>query len=146
VGTVPVQRRIDDRFVRATAVQLRGVDCQPSYESDRSGPSLLCATASTNPLPWTEHWIKSKGVQVAPQETEVESYIIGGIKQDISENAFAGFFMSYHYLFESGNRVVCALQRLTPVMMCTLDTTDDDECQFLKVRHSRPARHVDLSN
>jgi ribonucleotide reductase beta subunit family protein with ferritin-like domain len=46
---------------------------------------------STNPLPWTEHWIKSKGVQVAPQETEVESYIIGGIKQDISENAFAGF-------------------------------------------------------
>ncbi len=47
--------------------------------------------ASTNPLPWTEHWIKSKGVQVAPQETEVESYIIGGIKQDISENAFAGF-------------------------------------------------------
>ena len=47
--------------------------------------------ASTNPLPWTEHWIKSKGVQVAPQETEVESYIIGGIKQDIGENAFAGF-------------------------------------------------------
>jgi ribonucleotide reductase beta subunit family protein with ferritin-like domain len=47
--------------------------------------------ASTNPLPWTEHWIKSKGVQVAPQETEVESYIIGGIKQDINENAFAGF-------------------------------------------------------
>jgi ribonucleotide reductase beta subunit family protein with ferritin-like domain len=47
--------------------------------------------ASTNPLPWTEHWIKSKGVQVAPQETEVESYIIGGIKQDIGQNAFAGF-------------------------------------------------------
>jgi ribonucleotide reductase beta subunit family protein with ferritin-like domain len=47
--------------------------------------------ASTNPLPWTEHWIKSKGVQVAPQETEVESYIIGGIKQDIDDKAFAGF-------------------------------------------------------
>ena len=46
---------------------------------------------SNNPLPWTEHWIKSKGVQVAPQETEVESYVIGGIKQDIKENAFAGF-------------------------------------------------------
>ena len=44
-----------------------------------------------NPLPWTEHWIKSKGVQVAPQETEVESYIIGGIKQDIKEDAFDGF-------------------------------------------------------
>ena len=47
--------------------------------------------ANNNPLPWTEHWIKSKGVQVAPQETEVESYVIGGIKQDIKENAFSGF-------------------------------------------------------
>ena len=44
-----------------------------------------------NPLPWTEHWIKSKGVQVAPQETEVESYVIGGVKQDIKTDAFAGF-------------------------------------------------------
>ena len=25
------------------------------------------------------------GLQVAPQETEVESYIIGGIKQDVDE-------------------------------------------------------------
>ena len=47
--------------------------------------------ANNNPLPWTEHWLKSKGVQVAPQETEVESYVIGGIKQDIKENAFTGF-------------------------------------------------------
>ena len=46
---------------------------------------------NNNPLPWTEHWIKSKSVQNAPQETEVESYIIGGIKQDIKEDAFAGF-------------------------------------------------------
>jgi ribonucleotide reductase beta subunit family protein with ferritin-like domain len=47
--------------------------------------------ANNNPLPWTEHWLKSKGVQVAPQETEVESYVIGGIKQDIKENAFTAF-------------------------------------------------------
>ena len=46
---------------------------------------------NNNPLPWTEHWIKSKGVQVAPQETEVESYVIGGIKQDIKKNEFTGF-------------------------------------------------------
>ena len=44
-----------------------------------------------NPLPWTQHWISSKGLQVAPQETEVESYIVGGIKQDMKKNAFAGF-------------------------------------------------------
>jgi len=47
--------------------------------------------AKNNPLPWTEHWISSKGLQVAPQETEVESYIVGGIKQDVTKDSFAGF-------------------------------------------------------
>jgi ribonucleotide reductase beta subunit family protein with ferritin-like domain len=44
-----------------------------------------------NPLPWTEHWLSSKGLQVAPQETEVESYIVGGLLQDITENSFSDF-------------------------------------------------------
>ena len=44
-----------------------------------------------NPLPWTQHWISSKGLQVAPQETEVESYVVGGIKQDMKKNSFSGF-------------------------------------------------------
>jgi len=47
--------------------------------------------AKNNPLPWTEHWISSKGLQVAPQETEVESYIVGGIKQDVKTDSFSGF-------------------------------------------------------
>ena len=47
--------------------------------------------AKNNPLPWTEHWISSKGLQVAPQETEVESYIVGGIKQDVKSDTFSGF-------------------------------------------------------
>jgi ribonucleoside-diphosphate reductase beta chain len=47
--------------------------------------------ANTNPLPWTEHWLSSKGLQVAPQETEVESYVIGGIKQDLKKDSFSGF-------------------------------------------------------
>lgn len=47
--------------------------------------------ARNNPLPWTEHWISSKGLQVAPQETEVESYVVGGIKQDVKKDTFAGF-------------------------------------------------------
>jgi ribonucleoside-diphosphate reductase beta chain len=46
---------------------------------------------SNNPLPWTQHWLSSKGLQVAPQETEVESYVIGGIKQDVTKDTFAGF-------------------------------------------------------
>jgi ribonucleoside-diphosphate reductase beta chain len=48
-------------------------------------------SAKNNPLPWTQHWISSKGLQVAPQETEVESYIVGGIKQDVEKDTFAGF-------------------------------------------------------
>ena len=47
--------------------------------------------AKNNPLPWTEHWISSKGLQVAPQETENESYIVGGIKQDVKKDTFANF-------------------------------------------------------
>ena len=43
-----------------------------------------------NPLPWTQYWLNSKGQQNAPQETEIESYVIGGIKQDVTEDTFAG--------------------------------------------------------
>ena len=44
-----------------------------------------------NPLPWTQHWLSSAGLQVAPQETEVESYIVGGIKQDVNKDKLKGF-------------------------------------------------------
>jgi len=47
--------------------------------------------AAHNPLPWTQHWLSSKGLQVAPQETEVESYVVGGIKQDVKDDTFSGF-------------------------------------------------------
>ena len=53
-------------------------------------PSPIKVPAS-NPLPWTEKWIAGSDVQVAPQETEISSYIIGGTKQDITEDTFSGF-------------------------------------------------------
>ncbi len=46
---------------------------------------------ANNPLPWTAHWLSSKGMQVAPQETEVESYMVGSIKQDVKKDTFTGF-------------------------------------------------------
>lgn len=52
---------------------------------------LYDISAKNNPLPWTEHWISSKGLQVSPQQTQVQSYIVGGIKQDVAANTFAGF-------------------------------------------------------
>ena len=61
--------------------RLKSIGLKPLYD----------ISAKNNPLPWTEHWISSKGLQVAPQETEVESYIVGGIKQDVEKDTFSGF-------------------------------------------------------
>jgi ribonucleotide reductase beta subunit family protein with ferritin-like domain len=61
--------------------RLKAIGLNPVYD----------ISANNNPLPWTQHWISSKGLQVAPQETEVESYVVGGIKQDVSPTAFANF-------------------------------------------------------
>ena len=44
-----------------------------------------------NPLPWTQQWISGAEVQVAPQETEISSYIIGGTKQDVDKDTFSNF-------------------------------------------------------
>ena len=44
-----------------------------------------------NPLPWTQKWISGSDVQVAPQETEITTYVIGGVKKDVDENTFKGF-------------------------------------------------------
>ena len=48
-------------------------------------------TAGTHPLPWTNKWIGGSDVQVAPQETEISSYVIGGTKQDVTQDTFKGF-------------------------------------------------------
>lgn len=45
----------------------------------------------SNPLPWTQKWISGAEVQVAPQETEITSYVQGGTKQDVSTDTFKGF-------------------------------------------------------
>ena len=61
--------------------RLKSIGLKPVYD----------IPASHNPLPWTQHWISSKGLQVAPQETEVESYVVGGIKQDVKKDTFSKF-------------------------------------------------------
>ena len=61
--------------------RLKAIKLKPRYD----------IPLANNPLPWTQHWISSKGLQVAPQETEVESYVVGGIKQDVKKDTFSGF-------------------------------------------------------
>lgn len=45
----------------------------------------------SNPLPWTQKWISGSEVQVAPQETEITSYVVGGVKKDVTTDTFKGF-------------------------------------------------------
>ena len=45
----------------------------------------------SNPLPWTQKWIAGGEVQVAPQETQISSYVSGGTKQDVGSDSFKGF-------------------------------------------------------
>ena len=57
-----------------------------------SAVGLSCGIKTgSNPLPWTQKWIAGSEVQVAPQETEISSYIIGGTKQDVDPTTFSGF-------------------------------------------------------
>jgi ribonucleoside-diphosphate reductase beta chain len=44
-----------------------------------------------NPLPWDAKWIAGAEIQVAPQETQINSYTVGDIKNDASSDSFKGF-------------------------------------------------------
>ena len=59
--------------------RMKAIGLEPKYDQ------------KTNPLPWVDHWLNSKGTQNAPQETEIESYVIGGIKQDVKKDQFKKF-------------------------------------------------------
>lgn len=61
-----------------TAKRMQAVDLPCPYK------------AGSNPLPWTQSWIGSNDVQTAPQEAEISSYIIGGVKQDVTEDTLKG--------------------------------------------------------
>ena len=77
---IGLSEKLLHKFVEYTANRrMRAIQLTPAYET------------KTNPLPWTDHWLNSKGTQNAPQETEIESYVIGGIKQDVKKDQFKKF-------------------------------------------------------
>ena len=51
----------------------------------------LAKGITSNPLPWTQKWISGSEVQVAPQETELTSYTVGGVNNDVTDASFKGF-------------------------------------------------------
>lgn len=44
-----------------------------------------------NPLPWINSWLNSDNVQVAPQEAEISSYLVGALDSAVDTNDFGDF-------------------------------------------------------
>lgn len=47
--------------------------------------------ATVNPLPWMNAWLSSDNVQVAPQESEINSYLVGQIDASVDSSDFEYF-------------------------------------------------------
>ena len=72
---------LDDYVEFMANKRMRAIGLKPQYDQP----------LTNNPLPWTTHWLNSRSLQNAPQETEIESYVVGGIKQDVKKDSFKGF-------------------------------------------------------
>jgi ribonucleoside-diphosphate reductase beta chain len=47
--------------------------------------------ATSNPIPWINSWLSSDNVQVAPQEAEISSYLVGQIDNEVTDVDFEDF-------------------------------------------------------
>jgi len=45
----------------------------------------------SNPLPWMNNWLVSDNVQVAPQESEISSYLVGQVDSKVETDDFSDF-------------------------------------------------------
>ena len=63
-----------------TNSRMAAVGLKPAYEG-----------ANQNPIPWINSWLSSDNVQVAPQEVEISSYLIGQIDSEINPDDLSGF-------------------------------------------------------
>ncbi|ELP6119149.1 TPA: ribonucleotide-diphosphate reductase subunit beta [Vibrio vulnificus] len=59
-----------------TNIRMKAVGLEPPYE-ERS-----------NPIPWMNAWLSSDNVQVAPQEAEISSYLVGQVENDVNKDSF----------------------------------------------------------
>lgn len=55
------------------------------------GLPLLFPNAKNNPISWVNTWTSSDNVQVAPQEVEISSYLIGQVDAEIKHDDLADF-------------------------------------------------------
>lgn len=63
-----------------TNLRMQAVGLSPAYPNARQ-----------NPIPWINAWLTSDNVQVAPQEVEISSYLVGQIDAEVSTDDFKEF-------------------------------------------------------
>lgn len=63
-----------------TNIRMQAVGLEPAYPG-----------ATSNPIPWINAWLSSDNIQVAPQEAEISSYLVGQIDNEVSSDDFEGF-------------------------------------------------------
>lgn len=62
-----------------TNMRMKVVGLEPVFEKTQ------------NPISWVNNWTNSGSVQVAPQESEIESYVISSFDQDLDDTDFSEF-------------------------------------------------------
>ena len=62
-----------------TNVRLKALKLEPIFEN------------KSNPLPWMNNWLVSDNVQVAPQESEISSYLVGQVDSKVETGDFSDF-------------------------------------------------------
>lgn len=63
-----------------TNLRMKAIGLEPIYPK-----------ATQNPIPWINNWLSSDNVQVAPQEVEISSYLIGQVDAEINSDELGGF-------------------------------------------------------
>ncbi len=62
-----------------TNVRIKAIGLDPIFEN------------LSNPLPWMNNWLVSDNVQVAPQESEISSYLVGQVDSKVDSSDFSDF-------------------------------------------------------
>lgn len=62
-----------------TNIRMKAVGLNPVFDTHK------------NPIPWINAWLSSDNVQVAPQEAEISSYLVGQIDSDVNDSDFDDF-------------------------------------------------------
>ncbi|UXC19390.1 class Ia ribonucleoside-diphosphate reductase subunit beta [Comamonas squillarum] len=62
-----------------TNIRMTAIGLKPAFDS-----------AKSNPIPWINTWLSSDTVQVAPQEVELSSYLVGQINAEVSLDDLSG--------------------------------------------------------